>query len=1369
MKNSIKTTIKIDKNRIIKILPNISFINTKMYSLVEDIDKYIFIEYNVFSKDGNYFSKEGGTLNSFCKEVSVKLDEANPTLFDKLYVRFFGIVAVLLFVVYQVYNRVDDVDTIVSIVQSYIPNTAVQIILSCFLIGFLIYFLLTEHGKYYLTNSIPNFSIFKNNLYSRQLKKLEGSFSTEDFLKISKKWFKKNKNYLFIIHFPNWAEFNPNGDIKQLIIELLKRHPNTKLIYTHEVEGEDKYQNGLKRLGLAIDEIYFNEIDEKIEEIYQEVYRLKLKFPEITIIDLEKIKLKKLNEIEVYLLYNLMTETLKNKTSDAVLELRDKIKNLNLAFEDESELVSMKKNEKSEEKIFKSKTDWEKLDDIFQKIYLLVLFYCYYFQKPIEQNKATQLSLIFKKSSILRKFNIKPQQMLEEFFSNNSPALKEEIENFNEIDHFDSFSDGIIKFRPETREYYIQDEDYKFINRIINNEDLIKKFKLSNYDSEFSKYFLLLILKKNSYFEYEEIFNKLLLYIKPEDRKFFQLYASTSLLKIPYQEDDNIGRKYEKGISFAKEAWLIANGNNLNKGFSIVIFDINIDLVSDLLIDPLFSALELLKYSIDKSSKNEIENLLEICELLMHSDELSLKYKDIHESFCQEFECEKIRYLFYIDKCDPSQLFKVPYLSMIYEIEKNVFILLPRIEQNQINDLPHVRCESFEQSNNNHPELIFLLILSYLHNSYLFLLSHNNLSLEKNEYSNELDNKISDLFRLYEDSLEFFSKKQLNYRDYNYYMLYKAKGSLLFDLLFQLDILKKSRYYDAIHRDSFLPKVFSLFESFENSFLIVDLLFWKIWFDARTSNVVKADIYSLIDIIEKKLHYIHYDNGLIYISVISNTVMPPLKTYTLVSTFLKSGDKIPSFIELTMLINFLVTIFNGKFKEKSERYQECLQIIDTVEKKFKNIISEASKNDVNFLKFQILISNPKDFKEEALNELIQSLEDGVGSMDDSQKGEFYFSYLNYLLLKKDVTKIIQLDLFENTKKYLQNYNRFHYIQFLIDSITGKFDIIFEKTIEDQIVAFKNQVSEYKDKISSPISDVYGLDRTEGFRADLQEEASRIESKREEINKVIRKDALYDELEKEFNAYYQFYKEYLSEDQPHKYLFASTALFLAKYRHSRFRVTDPDSVRYYKIALQLYYELQEYVKFLEVGLELKFLKWAINDLNLKEMVFELLQYYYSDSLFIIKDNQNKLANLLYDFLNNHNFDSREDYSFNTLLNKRIDDPDSSKKDRDSRGIRLYLTNFYINYHKGDRNKLDKDLLRALEYAKINIEKVTYDDMLHIEECYKKACSVSDSVDWLENMNRCLEEFEKIRHSRGSMMIHLLREYDPSNNSSPIFKT
>jgi len=1365
MKNT-NDTFKIGENRVIKVMTSNSFNSAKMHNLIEDIDNYIYLEYNVFSK-----SADNDKLDSFCKKITAKLDESNPTSFNKLFVKIFGILAISSIAVFQIYSLFDDFSTTLSTFQSIIPNTTIQISLSLLLIGVVVYFFLTESGKYLLQSYIPNFGILEN-IYSKTLNKKikENSFnlSAADFLEISKKWFKKEKKYLFIVHFPNWADFS--SEFNALIGELMKRHSNIKLIYTHE-DGENDY---IPLHGIDInDTIYFDKADEKRNKIYDEVLHLKLKFPEITNIEVEEIKLKKLNEIEIYLLYKMMIKTLSAINPETVSQFSEILKSI--GNEDELAKVVAKKNQITEKEIFVSRVEWDKLDNSFKKFYLLIIFYYYYFRKPLAGKQAIQMSFIFKAHKIFRIFDRDVRRIINALFLEHTGELNNEFKEFEELieDNFDSFA-GIVKYDGEKNEYFIEDENEKYIDRIVKNNNLIKDYDIENFHSEFAKYFLLYIFKSNNYFKYESEFKKLLLYI-PEESMFFKILVSDTLLKIPFQADNQIGSKYEKGITFAKEIWNNKNCKYFEK-FSFKIFDIEVDLIKHCYTDPFYSLMELLKYSIEKESKLQIEELLQMCERLIVSDKLREAYPDQFSSFCQKFELEKLRYQFYIDTCNPSDLYKISYLSLIYEIEKKAFILLPQImDFRDLINLPVINCEDLEDLENNDQELLFLIILSNIHNNY-YLISNdiyprNYISLE------EAKIKIATLFDIYEYKLNLLESRNLNYRDYNYHILYRAKGYLLFQLLSKLNIVRDSRCFDNAKNITPISEALFLFENFENTFLIVDLLFWKCWFNARIhfeAENLENDLYRLFELIEKKLHYIHYDNGLIYIGVISNSIIPPETSYYYISNFLKYGDNIPAFIELQMLNIFSIITFNGMFMDKSQLMKECLQTLDTIKIKFGDVNDKRGKTRLDLMRLSIYMEDIKKYNEDVVNHLLESLWGQVDLMEDSEKGEFFSKYLGFLFEKQEFSKIVELDLYEKTRSYLKN-SKFYYLQFLSKSIQVYYDVIFKEKIDELNESINIQITEYNRKVEERNLDMNGLNQGKINRADgllfipkfdpdrdayndLFNEQSNIELKQDELNKMIKKDSLYRELETEFEEYYAI----AVKNHPHKYLFAIHAKILAGWKHSTFSIQDASTIRYYKIALKLYYELREYSSFLRISLELKFLKWSLGDVDVNKMVFEVLDYFYSNNHFDVNDNKNELANLLYDFINISNFNSREDYSYGISLEKRINEDSSFRINRDSRGIRFCLTSFYLSYYNRQYIDLDKSLSKAIGCAKEKIEAVTYDDILHLEKCLDMARRLYDSLEWLEKINTFSTELEMIRTLRGEKMYTLLKAYEDKGN-------
>lgn len=1376
--------IEVGTHRVIKVISPESFPNEQLRELIQEKDEYKIIEYNSFSSIGNAES----AFKKFCYRVTKTLDEVNTSRFDRIFLRFavgmipYGIVTGIL---YHLIATFGDFKETIQILNFSMPKIIAQAILCFFLLSIPVIFLFTKYGK-----SLINERLLKlkdvNKKYTNELSKhieKDLDFNINDFNNLSKKWFKRDLQYLLIIHFTSWDIIqNKDYDINYLIVNLLDEHQNIKLLFTIEKDDNDYLSKLLENNDYQVNKsINLPKHQEPTMDYLEEVLKLKSKFPSLTDFTIKTIRSKKLNQLELSILYSSMLEAVKKKDLESINEFTEVFEKLEGGYD-----IKIIEDEKLRRVnfFFNTKNSWDTISADLKFFFFLVFYYHYFFNAPINKEIALKLSLISRKTKLRNSNENKIQdfQLIEEIITGNLNRTQPEYENirktiFNEFDLLGSIIDD------STNEIFrLDNQSGELVDWIVANKEKIYEldFHYLRNTSEFAKCFLLSTIFNDKTSLNLETFNKLLLYISPNEKFLFQSLVCHKFLKTSYNTD-TLGITYHKGITIAQNIWENYEVENIIK-FEFSIFDIGLDLINDLKKDPYYPLLELLKCSIEKIKNKQPEPIIQICEKLKFNLTLSENYTHSHLDFCNEFKAEKLKYNFFMDDYKLSEISNIEYLSLLHQVENNAFILLPLIEEDDLKDLPRIDLRKYTVfAHDNHSlDFLFLLILCEIHNNYYCNKTGEFLPLHS-EKDNLSGNEIYSHFLKYEKELSNYSNSELNYRDYNYFLLYKAKGLILYLLLDRLGIEVSSKYFketNLLHIQDF-KHALSRFELFDNPFLIVDLLFWQSWLETRMSilgwkGVFKIDdkIKRILKLIEETLNYIHYDNGLIYIGVISNSAIPPFNSYQLIKNFLSKKEQIPRFIQFELLSVYNIITYNGQFDDRKKLEEECLKTIEMLITDFPDKISEDRLAKLEFEKLSILFKDLNNKKTE-INNLFKSLSEKINKLSTSDKGLYYYRLLNFLNLENQYEEIRNSDYFEKAKRFLFE-DKFYYIQFLRDSISHYIDIINAPKIEELKEIRKSLIEEYNKKVpirnsaltrSGNLNQMSFLPEEEVrlFDNELNALKNQIDETYNKLFSMEMKDAQYEELEEELNNYIEYFNNtqaVYGESHPSKYLIANSSLVMARRVHNIFSIRNSKGVNYYRIALDLFFELKEFSPFLEIALELKFDKEISNSLKLKERVEKLTSLSSLSTYSKSKKEIEQISNLIYDFFNEKNLNNREDYTFILGVKDKIEkNIEGYRIDRDTRGFRKQLSLFYSSYFN-EKNVISmlKYLKTAINYALSHIDEVTFDDIKTLEDLIDKTNEYSlSNTQWLEEINIQKERIEEIRLERGKLVQNRNRIY------------
>lgn len=259
----------------------------------------------------------------------------------------------------------------------------------------------------------------------------------------------------------------------------------------------------------------------------------------------------------------------------------------------------------------------------------------------------------------------------------------------------------------------------------------------------------------------------------------------------------------------------------------------------------------------------------------------------------------------------------------------------------------------------------------------------------------------------------------------------------------------------------------------------------------------------------------------------------------------------------------------------------------------------------------------------------------------------------------------------------------------------------------------------------------------------------------QLNTVRNQQSIVEELENEFDEFikYNDFTSMLNQkvNHPVKYLIANISHTLARRNHSIFKLSNKKTINYYKIAMGNFYELKEYIPFLEIALELKILNKDNSNIEetsiISERVRNIVTFYKSDGKLILgkylDQEVEEFANLIYDYNNENLIKTRENYSFMVDCETKVDKniPGQQwKYDNDTRGLRkLFAIFFWKLKEQKEYVELSTQFNKILEYSLNNVEKLSFDDIQTIKN------NVFNSLKkFAADSSNEIEEFEKVQY-------------------------
>lgn len=1346
-------TIDLDNNRIYKILTNGSVISNNVQEIIAEKDNYIIIEYNTLTST----IKQDKPYQKLCFAIANALDKKNPpSPLKRLITSLIFFLFILTLTLIALMTVSGGVVGLLDLLAKYSNNYLIIGFSACAVL------VLISLSVFEVGPKIELIKIIIAPRNSHRLKKMVDSddLNIEKFIGISNGWFFKNKSYVLLLHYLNWEiDTDKENNIYNLVIELLKKHSNIRLIFcsdkTDKIFGKnDTWANELVKNNLHFDEIeipkitvseLFNQSKNKNDPIFYKKFIYSIKKLNPNEFEIENIhdnfeliyhefQAKNDFKIENYIQPSQSKDTLKDNKNSILIDTFFNRYNC-----------------------FNTNTDKNK-----EILLFTVLYHYYFFEKPISKKLLEKVLIIFNSPSIRQELKLNSEHILNHLIK----------EDNNRISKFvnDKILDNLFSGLSSLSSVVIDDDkfglnkkiDQFLINYVIvNRNDLFKKLNLkTSYFSayeDYVKFFLFFYDDTNLDFAIAE---KLLLHLNFQELFFYELYLSSKFSKTPF-EKDKTGEFYLLSSTLAQRAWI--NFLNANAELSINLFGLKIG-IETLSINPFHSLIQIISDSLNKIKNIDI-SLGEIESIISNLSSISFAdFNNEFQDFTRKYEEIIARHKFYLSVFESEQQ-KLPAINLIKEIEDFLIILLPLIETNFANQIPILEIDKYLEIVTTDFDFIFLQILVTIHNNYF------NNGKEFIKRGNYLENEISRIKKKvleFENLLERLKTKSLNYKEYCYFTLYDAKYYLIVHLFRKCKIEFNFSHFDKEERYSVskFKDVVQRFEFIEDYYGIVDALFWECWFETRLSLSELIDrkdqIQSLVffnkktieDNIKKiqtyttdNLGYVHFDCGLIYMGIISDSVIEPPQAYKLIHRFLSQKKNIPKFIQYQLLSSLHIICYNGEFMNREILMQESIEIQNRILSDFSEFVTPSQRNHFQLGKIGLLFSNVESNKIE-IEKILAEIENSIDLLTDEEKGLFYYRYIEYMFHTDNFDSIIDKSYIPNAKRLLKNI-KFYYIQFLRNYIEDYYPKISAIEIESLRAKYKEKINEYnlyvgkiKEEENKDIKSTISFDTNKEY-------IKRINSLKKDFETIeltiknIKNDLPLDELRIELD---NFIKEYFwkskveGEMHAHKYLIASTSRILAESYHDKYGIKSEKTVTYYEIALSNYFELKEYIPFLKICLELK--PYYNNHLNrnifaLEEKIEQIIQTTNLKGIPIFscatETDAERLATLIYDFSNPNLITSREDYSFfRNIENKLEKNKEKYKFDKDTTGLRKLFSEFYneLSFGSSD-NKLIKSLHNIVNYSTEHLETLTFDDIRTIETSMKNVAKrMTDNLDFQE---------------------------------------
>ncbi len=1350
--------IDLSKNRIFKIFTNGDIADNKIQNLIIDKDNCIIIEYNTLYSN----IKNIKPYLKLCNTIASTLDKKNPVSAYKKFLLVFIIFLFFLTIALLAILTITGtgIEGLFESFSKYSKNQTTITIAGIAVVVLIISGIVFELG--------PKIKLIKNLITPSKLDQLNkiidsNNLSINGFSELSQKWFIKRKSYVFILHYLNWEiDTDKENNINNLVVELLKRHENLKLIFS--VDKAD----GIFR---------------KNDALGCELEKNKLKFTEFEILKPSKNELltKAKNKNDA-IFYNGFL-TIINSFNPNEFEIESIAENFELIYNDfqtekniiiekyiqtsnSDDAIKDRKNNILVDTFFNNYNCFNENTDKNKEILLFtVLYHYYFFERPVCKDLLEKVLIIYDRPNICHILKLNTEQILQHLIQNDNKNISDYVNN----KILNSLYEGLSSLSSVE----IDDDNFGFNRKIeqwlikyviINRDDLFRKLKLkTNYYTSFYEYVKYFLFFFDIYKFDFSLAQKLLLYLNPQDIFFYQLYFSSKFSQIPF-EKDRTGEMYLLSSSLAQSAWI--NIERFDDELSIDIFGMKIKFKS-LNINPYNSLLQIISDSLGKVrnidiSISEIENIVNKLNSNAHPvfnvelDDFIVKYNEIiarHRFYLSEFESEQQ---------------KLPVLNLMKEIEDELIILLPLIEENFVSQIPTLNISKYFEIETPDLDFLFLQITVTIHNNFF---NNGKEYVQRNNYNeNEISLMIEKLVK-YETLIAIQQKKSLNYKEYCYYTLYETKYYIIVNLFKECKLKYDFKYYnkEEIYNISKFKVVVQSFEFINDYFGILDTLFWECWFETRLSlteliskdnqiqslrflnkKIIEDNLKKIQTYTKNILGYVHFDCGLIYIGIISDSVIEPPIAYEKIHKFLSEKGNIPKFIQFQLLNSLHLICHNGQFADKDLLTKESIAIQDDLLDNYSEFITPYQKFNIYLSILSLLISKIDENKNK-IESLFQALDSDFNQLNDDQKGLYYYRFIEYMCEINKFDVLIENNSIPEAKRLLKN-NKFYYIQFLRNYIDVYYPLIIEKQIELLNTTYNEKIKEHNlwvekiknDEIRTDIQEFIVADNKMEYHEKINSISKDLEYIKRQIISLKDNDQIK-ELEKELDDFVNRY-EYLSKIQgdnfPNKYVIASTALVLAKKNHDKNGFKKGQAIKYYEISMKNYFELKEYIPFLKICLELKPYYYNNNKIGniseLEKRIEYIIQVtnikartFFSQS---VHTDAEQLSIFIYDFFNPNLVTSREDYSFFRNIEDKLDkNKDHYRFDNDTKGLRKLFSDFYNEISFGISDKqIIRILNNILDYSIEHLDTLTFDDIRTIENSLKNADKkLSDNIDFQES--------------------------------------
>lgn len=1360
-----KTPIRFSNAQAVKAFSNGAFFEGTIKSQVECDEGSVFLEFNSLKPPGNPDTKP---FQAFTQYIAEELDKHKPPeeALWWLNVPLRIIVSLVLLGIIGLSYLPDVSGILHSVAPSAVMVAAFRILLS---VLFLIVALSLVYGLLREKLEGSSLSDKVSQTCRSQLNRLfkENGATPEQVASVFKKYLIDEKKYVIILYFVNWLfEENDNFRVSKLLSILLNAHDNLRLVYLEDQQDislggrgiSDEFGSQLASRKVSVDPVPYLLSEASRAELFQAV--------------------EAFDDPAFYRAFHDAFLRLNPSATEAVLidgvlhEIYQKFENegniqlslfLNRAGRNQ---MPRAKAERIIREVFKKNNTWENLNDRCKEMLIFLVYHHYFLGAPppeqgeggvpgteVEEELVYKFLLMQDLVSLRGRDGITDDQLKDDInsdgYRNTQPYHEENVDQvLKGIRKMNSVEIAggkfVLNFPAWLSEYLIVNlEDFYPNSQTQNGSASLEMHYLHHRKEDFAKY---LILSHCVLFSCTRLpqstFERLLENLSAEDKFLLSIVLSDKFTSIPFHEDRS-GIYYRYGVELAEKAWRSYYGRFQEMPTSFEVFGVTFNLKDEHLCPKPFHSL----YNLMSNAVNRVSFLNTSPEdVALYVKKLIATpppeaYQADFEIFLSKFGELQSRYNFY---CQHTKIdHNVPrtesrYIRLLEAVENQIFVLLPLVDKAAEHELPSFDLRPFQEASLDqlHLDFHFLLILLCIHNTYFYDKETRGLAKRSN-YAPQAIEFGKRVLESFEKKLQESQRKPLNIKKNNYYNLYQTKHLFILSLFEKCDIEFDSKLEvnveDVAKKFQFVLEKFKLLGDY---FGIVDTLFWSIWFMTRLSpwtpginNLIKDILYN----IDEFLGYIHFNTGLIYMGIISNTVITPYKSYQMTKKFLDENENIPPFLKYDFLLNLHTVCYNGQFHNRAELKKECLEISKILfSEDFQDKMDPQTKNQLDLANVTLLFDDLKTNGPE-IERLLSEIK--PQDLAPENQGLYYYRYIQYLREKNDYSKIKELNLYEKTKKHLKN-NKFYYIQFLRECVTYLDQAINQSKHDELVETYKKKINTFNNIREELVGSEKEGPRLPGIQVDekehrintlniLAKEIDEIEYQL--LNRQENSESLQ-ELKQEFENYHRDFTRLQqfsgSENLPAKYLLANTADLLGKVTHNQLSLNDTKVESYYNMALDFFFELEEYIPFLRILLELKILYSYSDKKRFKQKELSALGRKASYIISYLEqkggmhdiESANREAReiscLLYDFFNdNVSSKNRTDYHFNIGLKNKVDKVQSGHKvDGDTRGVRRYLSSFHYNFHnQAPFERLLADLQNAFDSAEQHSEALTLDDL------------------------------------------------------------